>query len=366
MNLITIRNGISAAYNVSKMYLKDHAPQILLGVAIGSEIGAIGTSCYAMTKMDDILEKHKNRVDEAKKLLESKVIDDEKYQEMITKTYIDTGLNSAKYWSLPVALTALSITAGLSAYGIVNKKYVGAMAGLADVTNKFRCYRDNVVEDVGPERDEIYLNDGIYKAKLARLGSGNEKNGQEEPYTDDEINKAMYSDNPEKLFTVKKEEALRLCNHPYCFEYSIDTVRPGSFNEHDHMYNVYYLTNYLVSYWNAELVKRGVIPLNDVLDSIGLDIYKSAEFYDIGWCLKKYDARCDGFIDFGFDKDSVANTERKMWKEPTAELRALFNSNPDAARVMLVMNCCDIRLAKKRLYGEYFGPNGKMSVLKNV
>ena len=360
-----VRAGAGTFLNASKLYLKDHAPQILMGVAIGSEIGAIGTACYAMTKMDDILDTHKIKMNDLHDMHELKVVSDKEFQEETTKVYISTGLTVAKYWALPVVLTGLSITSGLAAYNKINKKYVGAMSSLALVTEKFGLYRDNVREDVGPERDKIYLNNGILKAKLARLQSGNSKSGVEEKYTDKEINAAMIADDPKRALEENtKSPIFAITANPYEFEWSRDTVEPTYFNEHHHIYNVQFIHNYQTQYWNNRLITDGVITLNQVLKGLGLRIYMSAEFDDIGWCLKEYDDRCDGFIDFGFDKDELRTPERQMWLEPTTDIEQMFKMNPDTDRVMLVMNCCDIREAKKKLYGKYFGKDGKMNFIK--
>lgn len=362
MNLMMIKEGLTGAYNISKLYVKDHAPQILMGVAIGSELGAIGTSCYAMTKMTDILDNHKMKMDEAKALLENNDISNDEYQEAATKIYVDTGIATAKVWALPVMLTGLSITAGLAAYGVINKKYVGAMASLATVTDKFKNYRYNVIEDVGRERDKIYLDNGICKAKVLRLKKKNTHNGTEEPYTDKEINEAMGTDTPDK----KLMDIFVPTNNPYAFEWSRDTVIREKFNEHSHLYNVQYVTAYQIAYWNNRLQTDGVVTLNQVLKGLGLIYDMSAEFDDIGWCKKKYDERCDGFIDFGFDKSTSINPSREMWRDiSNPEMEAEYKANPDADRVILVMNCCDIREAKKKLYGEFFGKGGKLEAKLN-
>lgn len=367
MNLMTLKNGASAVFNVSKMFVKDHAPQILIGVAIGSEVGAIVSSCYAMTKMPDIIDAHKEAADSARFALKNGDISKEEYQRAITKVYINTGVDSVKYWALPVALTGVSITSGLAAYNKINKKYVGAMASLATISDKFRTYRDNVVEDAGIERDKIYLNNGILKAKALRLHNGNTKNGTEQQYTDKEINKAMCAGNPEEILeksaTNDVAKAYMCSNNPYEFEWSRDTVDGDIFNEHSHNYNVNYVIGYRLQYWNDRLQVNGIVTLNEVLRSIGLTCYMSSEFDDIGWCKKKYDERCDGFIDFGFDKEEVVTPERQMWKEPTPYIDEMFRKNPDTDRVMLVMNCCDIREAKKQAYGDYFGKDGKLNLL---
>lgn len=364
MNLIALKAGAGTLFNAGKLYLKDHAPQILMGVAIGSEVGAIVSSCYAMTKMDEVTEIHKEKMDDLRDMYEMKVMSEKEFQEETTRTYVNTGLRAAKYWALPVALTGLSITSGLAAYGIINKKYVGAMSSLALITEKFDIYRDNVIEDVGEERDKIYANNGIIRAKLERLKAGNLKNGTEEQYTDKEINKALHLDDPEKCFKEKSENLYcSITANPYEFEWSRDTVEPMYFNEHHHMYNVQFIHNYLTQYWNNTLITEGVVTLNRVLKSMGLSMYMSAEFDDIGWCLKEYDSKCDGFIDFGFDKTSSLTPERQMWLDPTPELEHQFKVAPDSDRITLVMNCCDIREAKKNLYGRYFGRDGKLNLL---
>ena len=362
MNLMTIKSTVGGLYSAGKFYVKDHAPQILMGIAIGSEVAAIGTSCYAMTKMPDIFDEHKARTEDLKARLAAKEIKQDKYNEELTKTYISTGVNTVKYWALPVALTGLSITSGLAAYNKINKKYVGAMASLTTMTEKFRSYRANVVEDVGKERDKMYLNNDILKAKAVRLLKGDNKNGEEKAYTEKEIEEAREANANGSL---KSGRSLIPSNNPYEFEYSKDTVNPYYFNENSHLYNVQFVCNQQPFYWNNRLITEGIITLNQVLKSFGLDCYMSAEFDDIGWCKPEYDDRCDGFVDFGFEKEEVFTPARRMWKDPTPEMELMFKQNPDTDRVMLVMNCCDIRAAKKRMYGEYFGKGGKLEAKLN-
>ena len=363
MNLMTLKNGACSFFNVSKMFVKDHTPQILIGVAIGSEVGAIVSSCYAMTKMPDVLDEHKERIEELKKRSKTEgFATDMEYKKELTRVYLHTGCSMAKYWGPPAALTGLSITSGLAAYGIVNKKYVGAMASLTTMTEKFKSYRSNVIEDVGMERDKMYLNNDILKAKAIRILNKDTSSGEEKPYTKEEIEEARKIGAESSL---KAGTKLIPTNHPYTFEWSIDTVNPNFFNENSHLYNVQFICNYMIAYWNNRLASEGVIELNPVLKSLGLDIDMSSEFDDIGWCDPKYDERCDGFIDFGFDKDGSLNSERQMWKNPTPELELMFKQNPDTDRVMLVMNCCDIREAKKKLYGNWFGKGGKLEAKLN-
>lgn len=369
MSLTTLKNSIIGAYSLGKIFVKDHAPQILMVIAIGSEFGAIVSSCYAMTKMPDIVKAYKSSIKELELSFENGDISKEEYQRELLQIYFNTGLAVMKYWGVPVTLSGVSVTSILAAYNILDKKYVGAMAGLATVTDGFRAYRDNVIEDVGVERDKIYLNNGILKAKALRIHNGNTKNGTEEKYTDKEINKAMCAGNPEEILeksaTNDVAKAYMRSNNPYEFEWSRDTVDPGFFNSQDHRYNVDFVVNYKLNYWNNRLQINGIVTLNEVLRSIGLACYMSSEFDDIGWCKKKYDERCDGFIDFGFDKDEVVTPERQMWKEPTPYIDEMFRKNPDTDRVMLVMNCCDIREAKKLAYGEYFGKNGKLNCIND-
>ncbi len=362
MNLTALKLGAKGVLSVTTHCIKDNSPKILMWVAGISELGAIGTSCYAMYKMDDILDEHKRKMDELKEMLELDKLTKDEYKKQSTKVYFDTGVKTARNWAIPVALTGVSITSALSAYKLIDKKYIAAMGSLATLTDKFGEYRSNVIEDVGPERDRVYLNNGILKAKAIRLSKNNLKSGVEQKYTDKEIDEASKVTYKEM---IKGGYRLLPSNYPYEFEWSKDTVNPSYFNENSHLYNVQFVANYQVQYWNNRLIAEGIVTLNDVLKSLGLHSYMSSEFDDIGWCKSQYDERCEGFISFGFDKNETLTPERQMWLEPTPDIEQLYKQSPDSDRVMLVMNCCDIREAKKRFYGQYFGKGGKLEAIKN-
>lgn len=355
MNLSVIKSGAK----ITEMYVKDHMPQILMTTGFISEGAAIVSSCYAMTKMEAILDNHKKKADELRLMSEEGSISKEDLKKEQTKLYFETGKETAKYWIVPVGCTTVSVLSFLGAYNKINKKYIGTAAALTALSDKFVSYRENVKEDVGEDRDKIYMNNGILRAKSLRLKNGNKKDGTQKKYTDDEINKAC---DPEEVY--KNNEQVCITNYPYQFEWSRDTVHPDYFNEHSHLYNVQFIHNYMTSYWNNRLQSEGIVRLNDVLKKIGLFCMMSDEFDDIGWCKTQYDDRCDGFVDFGFDKNEVLTPERQMWLDPTPDIEQMFKKNPDSDRVMLVFNCCDIREAKKRIYGDYFGKDGKINFLK--
>lgn len=356
MNLATIKAGA----NVVKMYAKDHEPQILMTLGFISQGGALVTSCYAMTKMEGIMDEHKRVSDELKAMLEDGTLSKKDFQKEQTNLYLETTKRAAKYWVVPVGCEVLSVCSFLGAYNKVNKKAMGYAAAFTALSDRFISYRENVKEDVGEERDKIYMNNGILRAKSLRLKNGVKKDGTQKKYTDAEINEAC---DPEK--TYKEGIKFSVSNNPYEFEWSRDTVHPDYFNEHSHLYNVQFLHHYQTAYWNNRLQSEGIVRLNDVFKKLGMFSSMSDEFDDIGWCKKQYDERCDGFIDFGFDKTEALTPERQMWLDPTPEIEELFKKSPDSDRVMLVFNCCDIRLAKKRLYGEYFGKGGKLEAKLN-
>lgn len=351
MNLSMIKTGA----NVAKMYVKDHSPQILMATGFISQGVALASSCYAMTKMEDIMDDHKRLSDELKSLYSDGTISKSDLQKEQTRLYFETTKRAAKYWILPVGSEVVSVCSFLGAYNKINKKAIGYATMLTALSDRFMSYRDNVKEDVGEERDKIYMNNGILRAKSLRLKNGIKKDGTQKKYTDDEINKAC---DPEEVY--KTNNQVRISNNPYEFEWSRDTVHPDYFNEHSHLYNVQFVHHYQTAYWNNRLQSEGIVRLNDVFKKLGMFSSMSDEFDDIGWCKPQYDDRCDGFIDFGFDKTESLTPERQMWLDPTPEIEELFKKSPDSDRVMLVFNCCDIRLAKKRLYGEYFGKGGKL------
>jgi len=168
MNLTAIASNAGSAikafaYNSG---LIKNAPKILLGVGITSIVGGTIVACKQTLKVEEILDDHQNSVEEIhdlrNKSLESDHLPgDYGYTEKdmkkdLTKTYIRTAGRMMVNYSVPVALIGGGIICCVSSHNILNTRYLTALAAYDALGKKFADYRKRVIEDFGPEADELY------------------------------------------------------------------------------------------------------------------------------------------------------------------------------------------------------------------
>lgn len=163
MNLTVIKNAGSAIKAFAfKSGLVKNAPKILLGVGITSMVGGTVVACKQTLKVEEILDDHQNSVEEIHDMRnESSEAEEDFYTEKdmkkdLCKTYIRTTGRIMKVYSVPVALIGGGIISVVSSHNIINARYLTALAAYDALGKKFAEYRKRVIEDFGPEADELY------------------------------------------------------------------------------------------------------------------------------------------------------------------------------------------------------------------
>ena len=146
-------------------WIRVHSPQLLLGAGIASGIATVVTACVATTKAGDILDKHNGEMEQIEKA--KKVADPGEYtEEDIKKDHLIVWGCTIRdllkiYWP-SLALGTISITCTLAGYKVISARYSAATAALTLTQDLFSKYRDNVIKDVGVEKDREYL----YSSKI--------------------------------------------------------------------------------------------------------------------------------------------------------------------------------------------------------
>ena len=154
MNLAVIKNIVKNP-KIAKavLTLRRHLPDICLWVGAASEMGAVVTTAVQTTKLEPILDDHKERMDILKKGEH-----DEKETRVLTfKEYVKTSKNVAKLYALPAALEGLSQACRFGGHSILNKRYTAAVGAYMGVSEAFKAYRNRVTEKEGKEADLEYL-----------------------------------------------------------------------------------------------------------------------------------------------------------------------------------------------------------------
>ena len=321
MNLTVIKNAGSAIKAFAfKSGLVKNAPKILLGLGITSMIGGTVVACKQTLKVEEILDDHQNSVEEIHDMRdESLKAEEDFYTEKdmkkdLCKTYIRTTGRIMKVYSVPVLLIGGGTILMISSHNILNTRYLTALAAYDGIKKKFAKYRKRVIEDFGPEVDELYRY-GIEKHEEI-VETTNKKGNVKK-----------------KLETTYRPRPEGLSEFAVIFgpDYSSNAIRPHDYAGDGYSRNtiqairnknVEFLLN-VQAQCNEKLRREGHLFLNDVYRMLGMLFPTNDGGYTSdracgainGWIWitddeGNYIGPGDGYVDFGiFDFDEVHNKQ---------------------------------------------------------
>ena len=271
-----IMKNVTRNFNKIGFQLKKHSPEILVVAGVVGAVTSAVMACKATTKVHDILEDTKTKVDQVHEVLANDDIPEEKYSVEDSKKdlaiiYAQTGFEFVKLYGPSVALGVLSITAILTSNNILRKRNLALAAAYTTIDRSFKEYRGRVVERFGKDLDhELKYN---IKAKEIEETVANEDGTETtETKTVDVANPTEYSD-----YARFFDEA--------CSGWTKDPEL-----------NLMFLKRQQ-SYANDLLQRRGYLFLNEVYDMLGIPRTKAGQV--VGWV---YDENCpvgDNYVDFG-------------------------------------------------------------------
>lgn len=138
----------------------DNKTEILLGFGIGGVLSGVGLACYETTKINPIIEEHKEKLEAiySTEITEETADESSKYtvndrRKDITLTYVKTGLDLAKLY-LPSGLVITgSIVCILASHRIMSERNAGLTAAYTGISETFAAYRQNIIDKYGQEAD---------------------------------------------------------------------------------------------------------------------------------------------------------------------------------------------------------------------
>ena len=249
-----------------KLKISKYSPEILLAAGIVSIIGGIVTACRSTLKVEDVIDAHKERRDALKEIPnEINPTDDIEYPEEVqkkdlAKLYLQTGVNFAKLYAIPAGLTVMGIASILVGNRILKGRYLGAVAAYNGVSEAFKRYRKNVIEDRGVEKDKEYLYGKTQKKK---------------------IEMKTVNDNGDEVFGTAQASIVVDGEVVELSDYAVFYAR-GISSQWDP--NEYYNRTYINGqreWWTLMLRENGVVFLNEVLEALGFPKTKAGAV--IGW-----------------------------------------------------------------------------------
>lgn len=285
--LSKVNTVVSRKAGRMELKIKEKSPEILLGIGIVSFVGTVVTACRATLRADEVLEYHKQKmqdIHDAKEIVDQNPegeldYDENLYRQDIGFQYLKTAGKMAKLYAPSVMLGVTSIACILASRNIMQKRYLGVVAAYNGVSAAFEQYRKRVRDEYGENLDK-HFRYGTEYSTLTEIG------------VDEEGKKTKT-----KVDVANTDSSLTLP--------SDDTCRFFDENNKNWDKNPTFSMMFLrgqQNYLNDLLHTRGHVFLNEVYDALGFD--HTPQGAVLGWL----DGEGDDCIDFGLydqNKDSV-------------------------------------------------------------
>lgn len=269
----------------SKMGLKKHSPEILTAAGIITGITAAIIACKQTVKATEIIQdarKSLSDIDEVKNLAkngEATYTDEDEANDRKTVA-IQTTVDIAKTYALPVGLGILSITCILASNHILRKRNAALAAAFSALSTDFINYRKRVIEKYGKETD-FMLKNGLEKQlvahKIVDPETGEVKEEQKEVLT---------------------YEGNKLSQYARIFD-EVESTQWTPSADHNRAFLLMEQ-----NFFNERIKTRGYIFLNEVYERLGFRPTKAGSI--VGWVYRPNDPDYEG-IDFGVFS---ANTQK--------------------------------------------------------
>ena len=159
MKKLAFMNTISRSAHRMAFKLQKHSPEILVVAGVIGAVASAVMACKATTKLGDILDDSRDKIDSIHDVIENPDKVDEEYtpedgNKDLAIVYTQTALKVAKVYAPAVILGGLSITAILTSNNILRKRNIALAAAYTAVDKSFKEYRGRVVERFGKELDK--------------------------------------------------------------------------------------------------------------------------------------------------------------------------------------------------------------------
>ena len=153
------------------------SPEIFFVLGTLSLVGTVVTAVVATTKLDEVVEKCKENINDAKEIEVGTELEDKKTGEIIVYTeeakkrvialrYVRSGFKLGKLYSLTALMFMMTIGCYGASFGILKKRNAALGASLTAVRAAFDEYRGRVVKELGEEKDDHFMYDTVEETKV--------------------------------------------------------------------------------------------------------------------------------------------------------------------------------------------------------
>lgn len=280
MSKLAIVNNATRAFHKLGFAFKKHSPEILVVAGVVGTVASAVMACKATTKLDEVLEEHKHKIDTLHEAME----DPENLPEEVTVQdckkdltihYAHAVIDVAKLYAPAVGVGVLSIGAILSGHNVLRKRNMALAAAYATVDKSFKEYRGRVIERFGKELDKELK----YNIKTQEI---------EEIVVNEDGSETKVKKTVDTIDIV--DDLAGISEYAKFFDQS---CRGWEKNAELNMMTLRQVQNWA----NDKLRRQGYLFLNDVYEALGID--KTTAGQIVGWLYDEEVPNGDNFIDFG-------------------------------------------------------------------
>lgn len=286
-----IINTVTRKLHRAGFQVQKHSPEILVGAGIVGVVASAVMACKATTKLDEVLEEPKEKIEKIHELMENpdmvpegKEYTEEDGKKDLTIMYVQTGVKLVKLYAPSVVLGMVSIGMIVGGHRILRGRYAAMATAYTALNKNFRGYRDRVIERFGEELDrELRYN---IKAQ--------------------EIEETEIAEDGTEVVTKKTVNTV----DPELGDYSIyarffDDGCTGWTKNPE--YNLMFLRGQ-EKYANQLLKTKGYLFLNDVYALLGIPQTEIGQY--VGWLYDEKNPIGDNKVDFGiYDLHKAPNRD---------------------------------------------------------
>ena len=299
----------------SGLFLKAHAPEILVGSGVIGFGVTVVSACKATCKANDIMDEKEEALKDNDSFLDEGFLTQEEHDKnekdiwrstrwLLVKTYLPTATG-----------LVVSVILVLGGYRMINGRLVKTAAAYKLLEDGFGRYRENVRDEFGEETDWRMLNN----VRPERLEAAN---AEREANRDIEADRKRKKKNHDKRRTAHQE------------------IYSQVFDQYSDRWRRSWTPDQVFSYLrqkqreaNDMLRIRKHIFLNEVYDLLGLDRTEAGAV--VGWILTKNNP--DSFVDFGLDNIPEDRRREILCAERNEDIWIRLHFNPDG----LIYNMID-------------------------
>lgn len=261
--------------------VKEFSPEIMAVVGVAASTTGAVLAAKATLKLESKVALFEARKDALDDQLKNGLIDAKEHKKELRKVYLQFITDLTKLYGVPTALFAFGIGSMLGAQGVLKKRNVAAIGAYKALEETYNEYRDRVIAEVGPEKEESI-----------RLGLRALAEDETEPDADDKPMALLNDEEKARVLTGASQ---------YAVIFAPETSRNFSNNAD---YNLTTLTA-AQAMLTDKLVSRGYLFLNDVFEFLGMAKTEAGQY--VGWIYKTEQDYANGMkgdnhVDFYLDR----------------------------------------------------------------